>query len=67
MNHKGASKVGLVVAIMSLAALVFRESIFAVGFIAIVVQGLAVLLMLWARVTFGRRSFHQQQIRQKVV
>ena len=58
MNLKAASKVGLGIAILSLVALVFRESILAVGFVPLLVQGLAVLLMLWARVTFGRRSFH---------
>ena len=58
MNLKAASKIGLAIAILSLVALIFRESILAVGFVPLLVQGLAVLLMLWARVTFGRRSFH---------
>ena len=35
-----------------------RGSLLAGGLFLTVVQLLAVLLMLWARVTFGRRSFH---------
>jgi protein-S-isoprenylcysteine O-methyltransferase Ste14 len=58
MNLKFASRAGFGAAVLALVILVFRESIFAVGFIAILVQILAVLLMLWARITFGRRSFH---------
>lgn len=58
MDLKFASRAGLGVAVLGLVILVFRESILAIGFIAILVQVLALLLMLWARVTFGRRSFH---------
>ena len=58
MDLKSASRAGLGVAVLGLVILVFRESILAIGFIAILVQVLALLLMLWARVTFGRRSFH---------
>ncbi len=58
VNFKLASRAGLVMATLGLVALVFRESILAVGFAAILVQTLAALLMVWARVTFGRRSFH---------
>jgi protein-S-isoprenylcysteine O-methyltransferase Ste14 len=58
MDLKFASIVGFCVAVLVLVILVMRESILAVGFFAILVQVLAVLLMLWARVTFGRRSFH---------
>jgi protein-S-isoprenylcysteine O-methyltransferase Ste14 len=58
MDLKFASRVGFGVAVLALVILVLRESILAVGFIAILVQVLALLLMLWARITFGRRSFH---------
>ena len=58
MYLKIASGAGFFVAVLVLVILIMRESILAVGVIAILVQGLAVLLMLWARVTFGRRSFH---------
>jgi protein-S-isoprenylcysteine O-methyltransferase Ste14 len=38
--------------------LIMRDSILAIGFVAIIIQVLSVLLMLWARFTFGFRSFH---------
>lgn len=58
MNPKHSSRVGLAIAVLALVTLVFRDSLLATGFIAISVQILAALLMLWARLTFGRRSFH---------
>ena len=58
MNLKFASIAGFGVAALVLMILVLRESILAVGFVAILVQVLAALLMLWARFTLGRRSFH---------
>lgn len=58
MNLRSVSGAGFVIAVLAAAALIFRQSILAVGFGAVLVQVLAVLLMLWARVTFGRRSFH---------
>jgi protein-S-isoprenylcysteine O-methyltransferase Ste14 len=57
MNLKWLSGGGLAMAV-ALVALVFLESILAVGFVAIVIQVIAVLLMIWARITFGGRSFH---------
>ena len=47
---------GLMVA--GLMVLVYRDAIFAAHPVAIAVQVAAALLMLYARVTFGRRSFH---------
>ena len=38
--------------------LLFTKHLFAVGPIGITVQVVAAALMLWARITFGRRSFH---------
>jgi protein-S-isoprenylcysteine O-methyltransferase Ste14 len=58
LNLKSASRVGLAVAVLGLASLVLLKSILAVNCFGGLVQVLAVLLMLWARVTFGRRSFH---------
>jgi len=58
MNLRFASLAGFVVAVLVIIVLVLRESILAVGLVAIIVQALAVLLMFWARVIFGRRSFH---------
>jgi protein-S-isoprenylcysteine O-methyltransferase Ste14 len=58
MNLKQLSKAGLAIAVLALITLVFRDAILAVGYVGLSVQVLAVLLMLWARMTFGRRSFH---------
>jgi protein-S-isoprenylcysteine O-methyltransferase Ste14 len=58
MNLRFTSIAGFGVAVIALMVLILRESILAVGVLAILVQVFAVLLMLWARVTFGRRSFH---------
>jgi len=58
MKLKWLSRVGLALTGVSLVMVVYWESILAKGFIAILVQILAILLMIWARVTFGRRSFH---------
>jgi protein-S-isoprenylcysteine O-methyltransferase Ste14 len=58
MGLKFASIVGFCVGPLVLVILFMRESLLAVGFVSILIQVLAVLLMLWARFTFGRRSFH---------
>ncbi|MGB2867351.1 MAG: isoprenylcysteine carboxylmethyltransferase family protein [Bacteroidota bacterium] len=58
MDSIVASRIGLVVAVASMVTLVFRQSIFGVGAVAIGVQIAAAILMLWARLTFGGRSFH---------
>ncbi len=58
MNLRNSSLVGLAIAIIAIVSLLFRESLFAVEPVGITVQGLAALLMVWARLTFGRRSFH---------
>jgi protein-S-isoprenylcysteine O-methyltransferase Ste14 len=44
--------------VLAIAGLVVTQSILAHGPVAIGLQVAAVLLMIWARVTFGRRSFH---------
>ena len=58
MGLKFASIVGFCVSPLVLVILFMRESLLAVGFVAIFIQVIAVLLMLWARLIFGRRSFH---------
>jgi protein-S-isoprenylcysteine O-methyltransferase Ste14 len=58
LNLKWASGAGLIIAASSLIMLVLRESILAVGFVGIFVQALSIMLMIWARVAFGQRSFH---------
>jgi protein-S-isoprenylcysteine O-methyltransferase Ste14 len=49
---------GLALATIGVIMLIFRGAFFAVGWFGITVQILAALLMVWARLTFGRRSFH---------
>lgn len=44
--------------VVALAILTYQDSILGTGRVTIIVQVAAVLLMLWARFTFGRRSFH---------
>ncbi len=58
MNLRNASVAGLLLAMASMVTLVFRESLLAAGVLAVAVQVVAVLLMIWARLTFGKRSFH---------
>ncbi len=53
-----SSVVAFALMVAGLAVLIYRESIFATEPVAITVQAAAVLLMLYARLTFGRRSFH---------
>ena len=55
---KTIALIGLVVTIVAMITLLLRQSLFATGPVTITLQVLAVLLMIWARVTFGFRSFH---------
>ena len=52
------SAIGFGMMVLGLAGLVARESLFSPSPVVIAFQALAVLLMVWARATFGRRSFH---------
>lgn len=52
------SILGLVVMIAALVGLYEIGVLFSAHPIAITLQVIAVMLMIWARVTFGRRSFH---------
>lgn len=58
MDLEKTSLAGLAVATIAIVTLVFRESLFATGPVGISIQVLAGVLMLWARLAFGRRSFH---------
>jgi protein-S-isoprenylcysteine O-methyltransferase Ste14 len=58
MNLINLSRAGLGVATAGVIILVFRESLLAFGVMAIGVQVASTLLMLWARLSLGRRSFH---------
>jgi protein-S-isoprenylcysteine O-methyltransferase Ste14 len=58
MNQKSLSIIGFFILVLSIVALLTRGTLVAGNAILIGVQGAAVLLMIWARLTFGRRSFH---------
>jgi protein-S-isoprenylcysteine O-methyltransferase Ste14 len=58
MNLKFLSVGGFIVLVIAILGLIKQEAIIATGLIAITVQALAILLMVWARLTFGKRSFH---------
>jgi protein-S-isoprenylcysteine O-methyltransferase Ste14 len=58
MIQKVVSLVATAIAVCGIAFLAFKNSLFSDNLPGIVVQVLAVALMLWARVTFGKRSFH---------
>jgi len=58
MNARTASIVATLVLAGAIVALFYRHELLGTGLVGIALQVLAVLLMLWARVTFGRRSFH---------
>jgi protein-S-isoprenylcysteine O-methyltransferase Ste14 len=55
---KLSSLAGFAIAVFALLGLIFQQSFLAVEPVGIAIQILAVLLMFWARLTFGRRSFH---------
>jgi protein-S-isoprenylcysteine O-methyltransferase Ste14 len=55
---KQASIVATIVLVCSVLTLLFRQSLFGATPFPIGIQVIAVGLMIWARLTFGRRSFH---------
>jgi protein-S-isoprenylcysteine O-methyltransferase Ste14 len=55
---KMASVLGLLAMIAALVGLYWIGALISLQPIAITLQGIAVALMVWARLTFGRRSFH---------
>ncbi len=58
MSREKLSVLAFLVAVVCLVALVLRHHLFATHPVLIGVQVAAVLLMVWARLTFGLRSFH---------
>jgi protein-S-isoprenylcysteine O-methyltransferase Ste14 len=58
MNWKNVSGVVLLVLVACILALGLNHSLFGSGLVTIVIQAVAVVLMIWARLTFGIRSFH---------
>jgi protein-S-isoprenylcysteine O-methyltransferase Ste14 len=55
---KTLSLIGYVVMIGGLLGLLATRNLFSSSPVIIALQVLAVLLVVWARITFGRRSFH---------
>jgi len=55
---RNLSLAGLVLMIAGIVGLFYEKALFTPFPVAIGVQAAAVALMLWARLTFGRRSFH---------
>ena len=58
MNEKLLSLAGFLAAVGGIVYLALTRQLFGSEPVALAVQAAAVVLMLWARVTFGRRSFH---------
>src|SRR6188474_384013 len=58
MNARTASIVAVLILVGAVVLLLRRGELLGAGPVSIAFQVIAVLLMLWARVTFGRRSFH---------
>ncbi len=52
------STLAFVIAVLGIGMLAMNRGLFSPSPVVIVLQVAAVLLMLWARVTLGRRSFH---------
>lgn len=58
MNPRLNSIAATVVLIAAIVALLFEHAVFSKLTVGIALQGAAILLMIWARLTFGLRSFH---------
>ena len=58
MNAKARSLLATALLVVFVVLLLLRHSLIAATPIGIALQVLAALLMLWARLTFGMRSFH---------
>ena len=58
MNLIIASRIAVVTLVIAIVTLLLQHGLFADKTVALAIQGLALLLMIWARLTFGRRSFH---------
>ena len=58
MNLRRVSLIATVVLMVAVISLLFQRSLFARTTVAVALQIAAAVLMLWARATFRRRSFH---------
>jgi protein-S-isoprenylcysteine O-methyltransferase Ste14 len=55
---KVLSIIGYLMMLVAIIGLLINHSIFSFSVIVIFIQTAGIILMLWARITFGRRSFH---------
>ena len=55
---RGASVAGYLAMITALLGLLYTHNLFSLSPLVIAPQAAAVVLLAWARLTFGRRSFH---------
>ncbi|HEY2823996.1 MAG TPA: isoprenylcysteine carboxylmethyltransferase family protein [Gemmatimonadales bacterium] len=58
MKFDGVSRLAWVLLSVALVTLFWRHQLFGTGVVSIGIQALSVGLWIWARLTFGRRSFH---------
>jgi len=58
MNFKLLSILAVVILMVAVGYLLYTNNLLAQNLFGTLVQGAAFLLMIWARITFGRRSFH---------
>ena len=58
MNPKYTSVFFLVIVMLCVLFLGQNEAIFSTNYVGIIIQTFSALLMIWARITFGLRSFH---------
>ena len=58
MTKKFTSLIGLAIALAGVFFLVEKKYILSKNPIAIIIQIFSIALMIWARITFGMRSFH---------
>ena len=58
LNARGISVIAFAALLGGVAYLLLRHDLIAVGIIPLAVQVAAMILMVWARLTFGMRSFH---------
>lgn len=56
--RKSLSVLGYLAMMLSLVGLIFLKRLFSASLLVLVPQALATALIIWARITFGRRSFH---------
>jgi protein-S-isoprenylcysteine O-methyltransferase Ste14 len=58
MTYKIASITGFVLGTLAIGVLILQHSLLADNWAGLAVQVCAFAFMIWARITFGRRSFH---------